>query len=198
MGRLFSAECENRPSQPQSDNESWVASRWCWNSTRIKLLSWKKSCRSECKVSLFLQKLSSKSHSHICPLPINVVFPDTQTTLFSNDNVQMGLFNQTRLHFQPEVIIRIDDLCDFTKTGSWTHMLDNYKRPPQVMVANIFVNQPMFYLPAKSLMRLNLAAQAVESYLDTGRALSASGMIWTNRLWNLQAEKESLDEMKKE
>ena len=46
-------------------------------------------------------------------------------------------------------------------------------------------------------MRLKVATQAVEYYLDTGRALSADGILWTNHLHNFQAEKESLDEMKK-
>ena len=91
----------------------------------------------------------------------------------------------------------VDDLRDFVKAGSWTQILDNCKHPPQSMVAGNLVNQPAFQFPAKSLMRLKVAAQAVEYYLDTGHALSAPGMLWTSRLYRFQAEKESLDEMKK-
>jgi hypothetical protein len=66
------------------------------------------------------------------------------------------------------------------------------------MAAGNIVNQPVFKLPFKSLMRLKVAAQAVGYYLDTGYALSAPGMFWANYLHNVQAEKESLDEMKKD
>ena len=62
----------------------------------------------------------------------------------------------------------------------------------------ILVNQLAFQLPAKSLMRLKVATQAVEYYIDTSHPLTATGMLWTSRLCNFQAEKESLDEMKKE
>ena len=86
----------------------------------------------------------------------------------------MGLSNYTHLHLQIEGIMMIEDLCDFAKAGSWTHILENCKYPPKVMVANVLVNQPAFQLPAKSLMRLKVSAQAVEYYLDTGWVLSAS------------------------
>ena len=109
----------------------------------------------------------------------------------------MGLPNRICLYLQTEDIATVEDLCDFIKTGSWTQSLDNYKRLPQVMVASVLVNQPAFKLPAKSLVRFKVAAQAVEYYLDTGRALSAAGILWTNLLCNFQAEKESLDEKKK-
>ena len=88
----------------------------------------------------------------------------------------------------------VDNLCDFAKAGSWTQILDNCKRPSQVMVADIIVNKPTL-LPAKSLMRLNVA-KVVEYYLDIGRALPASGMLWANCLCNFKAKKESLDRIK--
>ena len=110
---------------------------------------------------------------------------------------QIWLSNRTRLHLQSKGITTADDLRNFAKAGSWTQILDNCKRPPQAGVAGNLVNQPAFQLPAKSLMRLKVASQAVEYYLNTGRALLSTGMIWTNRLRNFQAEKESLDEMKK-
>ena len=109
----------------------------------------------------------------------------------------MGLSNCTHLHLQVKGTTTVDDLHDFAKAGSWTQILDNYKHPPQAMAAGNIVNQPVFKLPFKSLMRLKVAAQAVGYYLDTGYALSAPGMFWANYLHNVQAEKESLDEMKK-
>jgi hypothetical protein len=65
------------------------------------------------------------------------------------------------------------------------------------MVVGNLMNLPAFQLSVKSLMRLKVAAQAIEYYLHTGRALSAVGMVLTNRFRNFQAEKESLDETKK-
>ena len=50
-----------------------------------------------------------------------------------------------------------EDLCDFAKAGSWTHILDNCKW-----------NQPVFQLPAKTLRHLKVTAHAVEYDLDTG------------------------------
>ena len=109
----------------------------------------------------------------------------------------MGLSNCTHLHLQVKGTTTVDDLHDFAKAGSWTQILDNYKHPPQAMAAGNIVNQPVFKLPFKSLMRLKVAGQAVEYYPDTGRALPASWMLRTNRFCNFQAKKESLDEMKK-
>ena len=111
-----------------------------------------------------------------------MVFTAGQTITFFKDPAQTGLSNCTLLYLQSKGITMVDDLRDFVKAGSWTQILDNCKHPPQSMVAGNLVNQPAFQFPAKSLMRLKVAAQAVEYYIDTGRALLAAGMIWMNRL----------------
>ena len=91
----------------------------------------------------------------------------------------------------------VDDLRDIAKLGSYTHILDNCKCLHQALVANVLTNQPNFQFPAKTLVRLRVAAQVAEYYLGTSRMLPAAGVLWTNHLCNLQAEMESLDETKK-
>ena len=110
----------------------------------------------------------------------------------------MGLSNRTRLHLQSEGITTPDDLIDFVKTEDWTPILDNCRRPPQIpgQGANAaLVNQQAFHLPAKSLMRLKVAAQVVLFYDRTGRPLTAGNMSWV-RLNNFKTEWNSLKEQK--
>ena len=61
----------------------------------------------------------------------------------------------------------------------------------------LYNHWPCVIFLAKLLMRIKVVAQAVEYCLDTGRALSAAEFLWTDHLCNFQAEKESLNEMKK-
>ena len=86
------------------------------------------------------------------------------------------------LYLQAKGITTVDDLCDFAKTGSWTQILENCKHPHQAMVVGNLVNQLAFHFPTKSLMRIKVAAQAVEYYLQTGCGVLVAGMLWTFRL----------------
>ena len=110
----------------------------------------------------------------------------------------MGLSNHTRLYLQSEGIIELDDLIDFVKKEAWDQVLKNCKRPPQVpnpADATQLIPQAAFQFPAKSLLRLRVAALVVQYYDRTGRALSAGGMLWP-RLSNFQVEWDSLKERK--
>ena len=119
-----------------------------------------------------------------------------QLTLFFEDANQMGLSNRTRLHLQTEGIATPDDLVDFVTKDSWDPIVDNCKRPPQIPGAGgALVNQQAFHLPAKSLMRLKVAAQVVLYYTRTGRALTSANLTWT-RMSNFKVEWDSLKEQK--
>ena len=110
----------------------------------------------------------------------------------------MGLSNRTRAHLQTEGISTPDDLIDFVTTESWTPILDNCRRPPQITGVGpgaALVAQQAFHLPAKSLMRLKVAAQVVLYYDRTNRPLTAVSMSWV-RLNNFKVEWESLKEQK--
>ena len=65
------------------------------------------------------------------------------------------------MHLQTEGITTPDDLVDFVSKDSWTPILDNCRRPPQVPGAGagaaLVVHQAL-HLPAKSLIRLKVAA----------------------------------------
>ena len=78
---------------------------------------------------------------------------------------------------------------DFADKDAWDQVIENCKRPPQIMGAQAgqLVNQAPFQLPAKSLLRLRVAAKVVEYYTRTSRPLSAAGMQWV-RLNNFKVE----------
>ena len=121
-----------------------------------------------------------------------------QKTAFFEENAQMGLSNRTRLYLQSEGIVELDDLNDFVKKEAWDQVLENCKRPPQVpnpADATQLIPQAAFQFPVKSLLRLRVAALAVQYYDRTGRALSAGGMLWP-RLSNFQVEWDLLKERK--
>ena len=110
----------------------------------------------------------------------------------------MGLSNRTRIYLQTEGITDPDDLSDFIGKDDWTPILDNCRRPPQLQGANPgdpLVNQQAFHLPAKSLMRLKVAAQVVLFYDRTNRPLTAQNLTWV-RLKTFKTEWESLKEQK--
>ena len=77
-------------------------------------------------------------------------------------------------------------------------ILDNCRRPPQIPGEGqgaALVNQQSFHLPAKSLLRLKVAAQVILYYDRTNHPLTVQGMSWT-RLNNFKVEWESLKEQK--
>ncbi len=83
-----------------------------------------------------------------------MVFTVAQITAFFEDGVQMGLSNRTRVYLQGEGITHPNDLIEFVKKEAWDQILENCKRPPQVVnaVGNLADQQP-FLLPARSLLR---------------------------------------------
>ena len=110
----------------------------------------------------------------------------------------MGLSNRTRLYLQTEGITGPEDLSEFVGKDDWTPILDNCRRPPQLpgpTPNDPLVNQQAFHLPAKSLMRLKVAAQVVLFYDRTNRPLTAQNLTWV-RLGNFKTEWESLKEQK--
>ena len=112
---------------------------------------------------------------------------DNQVTDFFRDIGQMGLSACTCIHLQGEGILIPDNLIDFTSKDSWEQILENSKRPSMIPdPANVgkFIAQNAFQLPAKSLMRLKVAAKAVEYYSKTDRPLTAPGIIYDQSLKN--------------
>ena len=126
-----------------------------------------------------------------------MVFTAPQTTAFFKNANQMGLSHRTRVHLQGEGIIHVRDLLDFADKDTWDQVVENCKRPPQVAgvgaQAGQLLNQAPFQLPAKSLLRLRVAAKIVEYYTRTARPLTAAGMQWV-RLNNFKVEWETLVE----
>ena len=121
-----------------------------------------------------------------------------QLTAFFKYANQMGLSNRTRVHLQTEGISTPDDLIEFVGKEDWTPILDNCRRPPQIPgqgAGAALVHQQAFHLPAKSLMRLKVAAQVVLFYDRTSRPLTAQNLAWV-RLNNFKVEWESLKEQK--
>ena len=78
-----------------------------------------------------------------------MVLTGGQLTLFFEDANQMGLSNRTRLHLQTEGITTPDDLVDFVTKDSWDPIVDNCKRPPQIVVAgeHSLINKRFTSLP---------------------------------------------------
>ena len=77
----------------------------------------------------------------------------------------MGISARKRIHLQGEGNLIPENLIDFTSKDSWDKIVDNCKRPariPDPSNAGQFISQEAFQLPAKSLMRLKVAAKAVE------------------------------------
>ena len=97
------------------------------------------------------------------------------------------------MYLQMEGITTPDDLIDFVDKDSWTPILDNCRRPPQIPGEGqgaALVNQQAFHLPAKSLLRLKVAAQVFLYYDRTNRPLTVQGMSWT-KLNNFKVKWES-------
>ena len=126
-----------------------------------------------------------------------MVFTGAQITSFFEDADQMGLSNRTRVYIQGEGINRPDDLQEFTDKDAWDQIIENCKRPPQTTNAvGNHVNQQPFIFPAKSLMRLKVAARVVDYYARTSRPLSAANMRWV-RLNNFNVEWKVIQDRKK-
>ena len=107
----------------------------------------------------------------------------------------MGLSARTQAQLAREGITNLDDLADFDNREAWAQIVENCKRPPKIADpnnANQLVAQEPFQLPAKYLMRLKVAAKAVNYYNSIDRPLTANMMTWDKRLKNFKMEWDSL------
>ena len=128
-----------------------------------------------------------------------MVFTPLQITAFFEEAAQMGLPHRTRQYLQGEGINHPDDLAEFTEKEAWAQIVEACKRPPQVAApagGGALQNQVPFQLPAKSLLRLRVAAMVVEYYNRTSRPLTAANMSWT-RLANFKIEWDTLVDRKR-
>ena len=101
----------------------------------------------------------------------------------------MGLSNRTRVYLQGEGINHPDDLLEFLDKDAWKQIGEACRRPPQIANAAGagLVDQQPFQLPAKSLLRLQVAAKVVEFYQRTARPLTAANLRWV-RMSNFKIE----------
>ena len=126
-----------------------------------------------------------------------MVFTAAQITSFFEDAAQMGLSNRTRLYIQGEGINHPDDLQEFAEKDAWDQIIENCKMPPQsANAAGVLINQQPFIFPAKSLMRLRIAARVVDYYARTSRLLTAANMMWV-RLNSFNVEWKVIQDRKK-
>ena len=110
---------------------------------------------------------------------VRMVFTLNQQTVFFENDDQMGLPNRMRVYLQDEGIVTPGDLVEFIRDNSWSQIIKNCKRPPQIPDPNNpagMINQPPFRLPSKSLLRMKVAALAVDYYNKAARALAAANM----------------------
>ena len=94
-----------------------------------------------------------------------MVFDVAQVVAFFEDNDQMVLSHRTRLSLQYEVIVRPDDLVDFTADDSWKQIIHNCKHPARIPDPNNegqTISQEAFQFPARSLMCIKVCTVAVE------------------------------------
>ena len=108
-----------------------------------------------------------------------MVLTNAHATAFFTDADQMNLHARTRAFLQSEGITTPGNLAEFTIKGVWEQVLENYKRRPQIpdpTDAALMINDQAYFMPAKSVMRLKVAAVAIQYYQDTARPLVA-GML---------------------
>jgi len=128
-----------------------------------------------------------------------MVLTGPQTTAFYTDAAQMALSARTRGYLQGEGITSVDDLAEFTEKDCWKQILENCKYPPRIPdPANpgAMIQQESFRISAKSIMRLKVAAIAVEYYAATDRPLTAGAVVWNSRLKNFQTQWKAIMDLK--
>ena len=129
-----------------------------------------------------------------------MVLTNAQTTAFFTDEHQMNLPGRTRTFLQSEGITSPEDLAEFTTKDDWEQLLANCKRPPQIpdpANAALMINDQPYRMPAKSLMRLKVAAVAIKYYRDTARPLAAAMLTWGTRLYSFQQQWAAILDLKK-
>ena len=104
-----------------------------------------------------------------------------ETTAFFIERAQMGLSVGLQLALQTEGIINVDDLGEFDD-DHFKEISNNLRNPanvPSAADANVFVRGINHIIPARSLMRLKVAAELVRFYQAVDRPLTALGMSQT-------------------
>ena len=61
-----------------------------------------------------------------------MVFGVSRFTTFFEENDQMGLSHRTRMHLKSEVIVRPNNLIDFTTSDSWKKIIESCKHPANI------------------------------------------------------------------
>ena len=122
-----------------------------------------------------------------------MVLTAAQATAFFTGANQMGLDARTRTHFATEGIVNVEDLAEFTEADTWKQIVENCRRPPKIPNADgVLQEQQAYHLGAKSIHRLQVAAQAVKYYQDVDRPISAAAMQWTGALSNFETQWKAL------
>ena len=78
-------------------------------------------------------------------------------------------------------IVNPGNMIDFTASDSWNQITEKCKRPARIPDQNNAgqkIAQEDFQFPARSLMRLKVAAVTVEYYSKTSRPLAVANMMW--------------------
>ena len=106
---------------------------------------------------------------------------DPETTAFLTERAQMGLSVGLRLALQREGVLYVEDLGEFDD-DQFKEISSNLRNPAHVASAAdsaVFVRPCNHIIPARSLMRLKVAAELVRFYQAVGRPLTALGMSQT-------------------
>jgi hypothetical protein len=111
---------------------------------------------------------------------------------------QMLVPQRTRDFLDTQGITDVESLAEFTSTAAWKQITENGKRPPKIPdPANPgqLIEQEPFIISARSLLRLQVAAVAVEYYADTARPLTVQSIAWP-RLKNFEQEYKAIKDEK--
>ena len=109
--------------------------------------------------------------------PVSTI-DDTDITAFFTAADQMGLTADLRIALQNEGITYVGDLAEF-EDDMWTQISANLRNPANVPSQDdpdVFVQPQNFIIPARSLMRLKVAAEMTRFYKSVGRSLTAMSM----------------------
>lgn len=111
---------------------------------------------------------------------------------------QMLVPQRTRDFLVTQGIADVESLAEFNSKEAWKHIYENGKRPPRIPdPANPgqLIEQEPFIISARSLLRLQVAAVAVEYYAGTARTLTVQSIAWP-RLKNFEEEYKAIKDEK--
>ena len=132
-----------------------------------------------------------------------MVLTAAQTTIFFENEAQMGIPHATVIQLQQEGIATVDDLTDFDK-DTIEQIAANLRRPPGRVpdptpgaVVGATIPTPSFVFGAQSQKRLVTASQLIRYYDEVGRAITAGNILWTTVIKNFAAQWKALEDKKK-